>query len=99
MEHTSKFSPEFKEKWASALESEEYKQTTIGILYREGEYCCLGVACAISGLTAEQMLKGGYLFLEEELGFSKSDIEFFYDLNDYQQATFPEIAAIIRREF
>lgn len=36
-------------KWIEALESGEYKQGT-GWLRRGNTYCCLGVACDISGL-------------------------------------------------
>ena len=35
--------------WVEALESGDYKQTT-GRLHDDDGYCCLGVACEISGL-------------------------------------------------
>jgi hypothetical protein len=39
---------ELQEKWLKALESGEYKQGQFA-LYRNGSYCCLGVACAVAG--------------------------------------------------
>ena len=38
-------------KWVAALRSGKYKQGK-GKLRHEGRYCCLGVACDISGLVA-----------------------------------------------
>jgi hypothetical protein len=37
---------EFKEQWATALESGEYPQG-FGWLNRDGEFCCWGVACEL----------------------------------------------------
>jgi len=37
------------EKWVLALESGDYEQTD-GILHSDDGYCCLGVACDVSGL-------------------------------------------------
>lgn len=36
-------------KWVKALESGDFRQT-IGQLRKNGDYCCLGVACSISRL-------------------------------------------------
>lgn len=36
--------------WADALRSGEYKQGTGTLKDEDGRYCCLGVACEISGL-------------------------------------------------
>lgn len=36
-------------KWVAALRSGKYKQGR-GALKKDGKYCCLGVACEISGL-------------------------------------------------
>jgi hypothetical protein len=38
-----------RKKWVKALRSGKYKQTS-GRLVRDGKYCCLGVACDVSGL-------------------------------------------------
>lgn len=38
-----------RKKWVKALRSGKYEQTT-GRLTRDGKYCCLGVACDVSGL-------------------------------------------------
>ena len=35
--------------WVEALRSGEYEQTT-GFLHTDNGYCCLGVACEVSGL-------------------------------------------------
>lgn len=39
---------EFKTKWVEALRSGEYQQTK-EYLHSEGGYCCLGVACELTG--------------------------------------------------
>ncbi len=43
---------EFQSKWLEALESGEYKQGA-GALFNNDLYCCLGVACAVLGMTRE----------------------------------------------
>lgn len=43
-----KLPTEFKEKWVAALRSGEFKQGR-GALYKNGKYCCLGVADKIEG--------------------------------------------------
>lgn len=40
---------EFAEKWVAALRSGEYQQGSESLCYNDS-YCCLGVACAISGV-------------------------------------------------
>ena len=42
---------EVKKKWVAALRSGEYKQAKKQLRY-DGSFCCLGVLCEISGLTA-----------------------------------------------
>ena len=44
-----KMSKEFLDKWTTALRSGEYQQGS-GCLYQSHKYCCLGVACTISGI-------------------------------------------------
>lgn len=44
-----KMSKEFLEKWTTALRSGEYQQGS-GCLHNNDRYCCLGVACTISGI-------------------------------------------------
>lgn len=39
-----------RKKWIEALESGNYKKT-VGILERDGKFCCLGVLASISGST------------------------------------------------
>lgn len=45
-----KLEPQFKAKWVAALRSGEYKQGT-NSLHKNGAYCCLGVACLLSGIS------------------------------------------------
>jgi len=44
-----KMSKEFLDKWTTALRSGEYQQGS-GCLHDNDRYCCLGVACTISGI-------------------------------------------------
>lgn len=60
---------DFAKKWVAALRSGKYKQGT-GKLNKDGNYCCLGVACQL--YEAENP---GKLVVEEE------DTVFFYDDN------------------
>lgn len=46
----NKLPEEFKNKWVAALQSGEYKQTTGKLGSVEEGFCCLGLACHISGL-------------------------------------------------
>jgi hypothetical protein len=56
---TFEIEKKFAKKWIEALRGGEYKQV-IGSLYKDnGEslgYCCLGVACALVGITTEEMI-------------------------------------------
>lgn len=52
---------EFATKWVEALRTKKYRQGN-GRLKTNGDcYCCLGVACAISGATDRQI--GGYAYI------------------------------------
>jgi hypothetical protein len=56
-----KLPEDFKQKWIAALRSGEYKQGQ-NALERKGEYCCLGVACAVSGVKDISFLSNyGYI--------------------------------------
>lgn len=48
MENENKLPPEFKAKWVQALRSGKYKQCRETLFDGVG-YCCLGVACKITG--------------------------------------------------
>lgn len=54
-----KLPPDFKAKWIAALRSEKYIQAG-GSLKSSGGFCCLGVACDISGIKWE---KGSNYFM------------------------------------
>jgi hypothetical protein len=45
-----KLKPEVKEKWLAALRSGEYNQGRRQLRTSDGNYCCIGVLCDISGL-------------------------------------------------
>lgn len=47
---------DLKDRWVKALRSGQYKQGR-NVLYREslGEYCCLGVLCAVNGATLDEL--------------------------------------------
>lgn len=53
---------EFQEKWLVALESGTYPQG-VGRLKSAKGYCCLGVACEVSGIVPVEGI-GGYGFYE-----------------------------------
>ena len=44
-----------------ALESDEFEQTA-GVLRHDDKFCCLGVACQISGVGAWELLTTGYAY-------------------------------------
>lgn len=72
---------EFKEKWIAALRSGEYKQTE-KYLYDGYGYCCLGVACKITGTEDWAMKKWGLprdVEIEEDVKLNIPD--FMLDYN------------------
>lgn len=48
MEKKLQLPKEFAEKWVKALRSGEYEQGSEA-LHQNGKYCCLGLACLVSG--------------------------------------------------
>lgn len=91
-------------KWVVALRSGEYKQTT-NQLYNADEdaYCCLGVACAISGLSWNKQLSLLPDVVQKWLGLYSANGHYFGDGwlvndNDVYHKTFAEIADIIELE-
>lgn len=89
-----KLSKKFKRDWIKALRSGEYEQGTTE-LYRNGKYCCLGVAAKILNIP----LSGGddpYTQLPEairwENGKRSDACGKLINMNDSQEKTFPEIA-------
>jgi len=97
------------QKWANALRSGKYKQTT-GELQSQYGYCCLGVACKIF-IPDDKIKKDVYGFIEG--GFPKHQLSSpmwlininedlddkinysFSSLNDGHYFSFDEIADII----
>lgn len=67
MENKYQLPKEFAEKWLVALRSGEYQQCK-NYLYNEDGYCCLGVACLISGIDND-LLIGHMVIPDNENGF------------------------------
>jgi hypothetical protein len=90
------------EAWCDALESGEYEQTK-GALYKDGGYCCLGVArCVLTGRRGRW--SGIDLTRDEQdaLGI-RSAVSGLIMLNDgwgnyIFRMSFDQIAEVIRRE-
>lgn len=90
-------------KWVAALRSGEYQKTKEQ-LYKDGAYCCLGVACAISpvapdgwkhlSLLPEEVMD--WLGLFSRSGYYKGG--YLTSDNDERNHTFAEIADIIESE-
>ena len=91
-------------KWVEALRSGDFKQTT-GQLYVDGSYCCLGVACAISGVSISSEHFNSVLpdAVMEWLGVEDSDPEIgerrATQWNDSEGKTFEDIARLIEKEW
>ena len=89
----NKLDPEFKKKWVNALRSGEYKQGDCS-LFRNGKYCCLGVASVILGWDK----KGdGYKFLPDliQYGGASGFGSRLVQMNDSHEKTFNQIADFI----
>jgi hypothetical protein len=61
----TKMPAEFKAKWIAALRSGKYKQTVSRLRDNFG-YCCLGVACDISGMGEWDNMFGRWCFFPKE---------------------------------
>ena len=99
-----------RELWAGALESGRYEQA-IGALRDATGFCCLGVACEISGLGKWTDDGGDLVYLEQDKQLPPEVLDWlglstytgFYGIGSLATdnddgATFAEIAAIIRSE-
>lgn len=95
---------EFKAKWVEALRSGKYRQTQQA-LREKNAYCCLGVACDISGFGVwdddrflhEEGNNTGYLptGLRERMGLEQLQESSLITMNDDEGKTFAEIADYI----
>lgn len=93
-------------KWVAALRSGDYQQHKGGDLCRDGEYCCLGVAGKLIGLSDDMLTgkytgdfqRGAYEIVQDTFGLSTSLGHFagtnLAYLNDTTKS-FTEIADII----
>lgn len=73
---------EFAEKWIKALRSGDYKQGDEMLMTYSEEYCCLGLACKIAGITP----KSGYTY-----GFP-------YDLQRLEKFDLTALPELLREE-
>ena len=99
-------------KWLRALRSGDYKQTRhqLHIIYgKNSGYCCLGVACEVSGLgewDGEQFLVGDRMeacglpaAVAEWLGMTDKQESKAANLNDMTELSFSEIADQFERKW
>lgn len=90
------------QKWVDALRSGEYKQC-YGVLSDGEGYCCLGVACKISGKRWNEL--AGMLSnpVMEWLGVADDDpqlgVASASQWNDCDRLTFPQIADLIEAKY
>ncbi len=57
-----KLDPTFKAKWIEALRSGNYKQGSAHLYHSHyNHYCCLGVACVVSGMKETDLRGFGYV--------------------------------------
>lgn len=104
-----KLPKKFISKWANALRSGKYKQTTGTLKARNSDsYCCLGVACVIAGIPKKEIVGLGMPtelieefqkklppFLREEIGHPTA-LETLATMND-NGTSFEKIANRIER--
>src|SRR6186997_2457667 len=103
--NSEKLPKEFKKKWVDALMSGDYKQGQM-FLYdpSNDSFCCLGVACVVSGMSKESIAGLGITNRQEEFpkipeqllsqeGY-KSTPHVFANLND-AEIPFEVIAGVI----
>lgn len=90
---------EFKTKWVAALRSGEYKQCESQLHdRRDNKYCCLGVACAVTGVTIpedEQYIPLDFPEVPDLIKGQTELTEILTDMNDWGQQSFSEIADYI----
>ncbi len=103
--------PEWKKKLLEALRSGKYKQCRNRLRSPYG-YCCLGVACDISGLAEwekhESPLEDYYHYEGQDcdlpskvgvaMGITREEMCRLIELNDAQRYSFAEIADYIEKE-
>lgn len=58
-----KIDPEFKGRWVAALRSGNYKQGQGRLRRADDTYCCLGVACDVSGRGEWMLSEGAYEYV------------------------------------
>ena len=104
-----KLPPEFKTKWVKALRSGKYIQGRDTLLDDNGQYCCLGVACAIQGVNKKHLLDETLIpfrfeslpiqLREQELGGVNPLVSKLTTMNDDTQNrfSFKKIASYIER--
>jgi len=103
-----KLNPDFKERWIEALSSGKYNQGE-NSLYEDGNYCCLGVACIVEGLTIRDIERRPYItksmssspslsVLSKASITSTSDLDYVIaEMNDEKGMSFLDIANWIEK--
>lgn len=92
MENENKLPPDFKAKWVAALRSGEYKQGRGQLRNHNNEYCCLGVACIVTGYEVELIKDKCYVPKDFELipmklrgaSYDSSLVKLLANMNDGQ---------------
>lgn len=91
---------EFAQKWIKALRSGEYGQIRNKLSSGDGDYCCLGVACKIIGISDAEILEHNDTVICDKWAYNKGipieldgDIHgVFTSMNDEKLLTFHEIS-------
>lgn len=90
-----------REAWVAALRSGKYKQNRLS-LFRDGAYCCLGVACSLAGVGDGKLRLSTSITLGEfdptlpvTLGITEDDMIVLARINDMKESNFSTIADTI----
>lgn len=93
---------QIKTKWVKALRSGRYKQGD-GVLYADDKtYCCLGVLCAVQGVSRAKMADASVQYahaLNKSAGLTKRSQHFLVKCNDDKKWSFARIAKHIERTY
>lgn len=104
-----KLPKKFKEKWVKALRSGDYEQGKFYLKNSKGNYCCLGVACKISGQKDEDIMGIAYpktiynsipkvpMFFKRPTELQDDMLHTLSKMNDRGGKSFDEIADYIEK--
>ena len=77
MEYTPKEQKEHRKALVVALRSGKYEQGLQCLRSKSGKYCCLGVACDISGLAPWKPIYDSYTFMGKDVSMPKQVMDYF----------------------